>query len=237
MNRDEFIARLEILLADIPAEEREEALQYYRDYFEDAGPEKESEVVRDLESPERVAETIRGTAGEQSGEFTENGYRNPWEQQKQMPQGQKENEREQTSGYSYRWEEAETKKRGMSMGMKLLVILLILFFLIPVAGPILVAVLAVVLAVLVTVFVFFGALFLFGIAVAVCGIIVVAAGIWTLFGSLSGGMLLCGIGLIALAVGIAASAVTGKLCLVMYPALFRFFVEICRKPFHRKAVS
>ena len=37
MNRIEFIAELEKLLQNISAEERNEAVQYYRDYFEDAG--------------------------------------------------------------------------------------------------------------------------------------------------------------------------------------------------------
>ncbi len=59
MNRNEFMRRLEILLSDISKEERDEALQYYRDYFEDAGAEHEAEVIRELESPEKVAETIK----------------------------------------------------------------------------------------------------------------------------------------------------------------------------------
>ena len=37
MNREEFMAKLKALLGDIPADEREEALQYYEDYFDDAG--------------------------------------------------------------------------------------------------------------------------------------------------------------------------------------------------------
>ena len=41
MNRSEFMAGLRKLLVSIPEDEREEALQYYEDYFEDAGPENE----------------------------------------------------------------------------------------------------------------------------------------------------------------------------------------------------
>ena len=40
MNREEFLRQLERLLSDIPEGERWEALEYYRNYFEDAGPEK-----------------------------------------------------------------------------------------------------------------------------------------------------------------------------------------------------
>lgn len=55
MNREEFMAKLKALLGDIPADEREEALQYYEDYFDDAGADNEAEVIRELESPQRVA--------------------------------------------------------------------------------------------------------------------------------------------------------------------------------------
>ena len=43
MNREEFLSQLERLLYDIPAQEREEALEYYNGYFDDAGNEKEAE--------------------------------------------------------------------------------------------------------------------------------------------------------------------------------------------------
>ena len=48
MNRKEYMERLEQLLLVLPEEEREEALQYYNDYFDDAGVENEDRVIRDL---------------------------------------------------------------------------------------------------------------------------------------------------------------------------------------------
>ena len=82
MNRAEFMRRLEELLQDIPADEREEAVQYYQDYFDDAGPECESEIIRELESPEKVAAMIKadinGFLGD-SGEYTEAGYRDSFD--------------------------------------------------------------------------------------------------------------------------------------------------------------
>jgi len=41
MNRDEFMKELEYLLSDIPEEEKEDALNYYRDYLEEAGEQEE----------------------------------------------------------------------------------------------------------------------------------------------------------------------------------------------------
>jgi hypothetical protein len=59
MNRNEFMSQLDRLLQDLPIGERAEAMQYYSDYFSDAGVENEQEVMDTLGSPEKVAETIR----------------------------------------------------------------------------------------------------------------------------------------------------------------------------------
>lgn len=59
MNRKDFMGRLEELLMDIPTEERVEAMAFYHSYFEDAGEENEERVIRELESPEKVAASIK----------------------------------------------------------------------------------------------------------------------------------------------------------------------------------
>ena len=58
MNRAQFMEQLARLLSDISDAEREEALDYYESYFDDAGAEKESEVIRELGSPGKVAAII-----------------------------------------------------------------------------------------------------------------------------------------------------------------------------------
>ena len=59
MNRVEFLAELEQRLSGIPEEERQAAIQYYADYLADAGEENEAEAIRELGSPEKVAESIK----------------------------------------------------------------------------------------------------------------------------------------------------------------------------------
>ena len=63
MRKDEYLSRLESLLSDISADEREDAMSYYRDYFEDAGPEREDELSEELGSPEKVAAQIKRDLG------------------------------------------------------------------------------------------------------------------------------------------------------------------------------
>lgn len=59
MNRIDFMKQLESLLQNVSPTEREEALQYYNDYFDDAGAENEKEVIEALGNPARVAENIK----------------------------------------------------------------------------------------------------------------------------------------------------------------------------------
>ena len=48
MNRAEFMAALEAQLRDITTEERDEALKFYNEYLDEAGPENEAAVLAEL---------------------------------------------------------------------------------------------------------------------------------------------------------------------------------------------
>ena len=48
MTGEAFMRELEYLLQDVQDEEKDEALQYYRDYFDEAGPENEEQVILSL---------------------------------------------------------------------------------------------------------------------------------------------------------------------------------------------
>jgi uncharacterized membrane protein len=80
MNKNEFMRELEGLLLDISFEERQEALSYYENYFEDAGIEREQIIISELGSPAKVAAIIKADLGVSSNEarnrgyFTEKGY-------------------------------------------------------------------------------------------------------------------------------------------------------------------
>lgn len=84
MDRAEFMRRLTALLGDVPLAEREEAIQYYNDYFDDAGEENEQGVIASLGSPEDIARSIKAGLldGGSAGEFTESGFRGYEEQRR-----------------------------------------------------------------------------------------------------------------------------------------------------------
>lgn len=56
MTRQEYLSELKLLLRSLPVEEQEEALEYYRGYFDDAG--NDEEVMKEFGSPEELAQSI-----------------------------------------------------------------------------------------------------------------------------------------------------------------------------------
>lgn len=60
-----FLLRAE-LTGFLPQEELEDILRYYTEYFEEAGPERERDVMMELGSPQRLAEKILGRPGEEA---------------------------------------------------------------------------------------------------------------------------------------------------------------------------
>lgn len=161
MNRIEFMNRLEQLLWSLPAEERSDALKYYNDYFDDAGPEREQEVIRELISPEHVAKTILEgmNQGKNSG-WNDNQYQNEkyW------------NEQRTDGGYSY---DTSKAPQGMKFKMPVWGWILILVTL-PVTLPVILGIFSTIIGLFFAVFgvvigfftggigLFFGAVALFG---------------------------------------------------------------------------
>ena len=60
MTRAEYLAELESHLITLPREERDMAVSFYKEYFDEAGPEKEQEVIDELGKPYNLAKSIIG---------------------------------------------------------------------------------------------------------------------------------------------------------------------------------
>lgn len=72
MTKNEFIAALRAKLSMLSEDEREDAVQFYEEYFDEAGPENEQAVIQELGSPDAVAEKI--LSGE--GKVVQRGWQN-----------------------------------------------------------------------------------------------------------------------------------------------------------------
>ena len=58
MNRTEYMNALEKRLRILPGDSYREAMAYFKEYFDEAGPEREQQAIEDLGSPENAAEQI-----------------------------------------------------------------------------------------------------------------------------------------------------------------------------------
>lgn len=217
MSREEFMKELRALLTDLTEEEREEALQYYEDYFEDAGADKEAEIIRELGSPAQLAEVIKeglkGTA-EEMGEYRETGYHDTRYEAVQPP--------------------ARKKNYWTSTPLKIALIVLIVIIGIPTVIPAAGAVLGVIFGIFAAVIGVLLALAFGGIALVIAGLVLIGAGITQIFHSAIAACLLAGAGFLLIAIGAIFTAFVWWLAWKIVPPVIRRVVDFCRGFFRRK---
>lgn len=217
---------LERLLRDLPANEREEAIQYYNDYFDDAGEENEARIIEELGSPEQVARTIRDGMSETNAEYTEHGYE---DSRFRNPQEVSAEYREINEGKS-------TSKRNTPNIWKFLCIVLLCLLLCPIIIPVGVAVLAVILSVIIGIIgIGIGAVAA-GIALPIAGIVIIGYGIYKLFLIPTVGIALGGIGCLVLAVGILLCLLVVWIFSKLLPTCIRGVVSLIRYPLRKAGI-
>jgi len=236
MRKEEFLERLEQLLSDVSEEEREEAMAFYRSYFEDAGYANEAGIIAELVSPENVAETIKRDLGmvtvtEQSGDYQKEAA---YGQEKAYQNAGYDNASEQNNPYgnynnSYNTQ-AESDKKSDWIRILLIVIAVLTFptwfgILMGLAGTIIGLVAALVSVTL--------AMFIVGAVFVGLGIAMLA-GLATAVVSIPVGLAFVGTGLLVLALALllllACVAVFGK----FFPWLFKGIGNLCQKVFVKK---
>lgn len=229
MNRVEFMAELERLLADLPEDERQAAVQYYADYFADAGAENEAEVIRELESPEKTAESIKADYYGRTFDASRFEHKDYMEKYGQQASGQ------QTSGQQSAGPagaSVEGKKPWTSRGLKILLIVLIAI----VVWPVSLGLICAVLGILAAVVCLFAGLVIAAVCVMIAGGVTAVTGLLMSVAYPPAALMTTGIGLLLFVLGLIATVGTVKLCMIVYPAMLRGFVELCRRPIHGKAV-
>lgn len=246
MNKDEFLRQLEVLLSGISQEERTEALAFYRSYFEDAGEANEAKILEELESPQKVADSIIKDLGVQTGEAGSSGAQGAaqgspagasWNPAAQgaaqgSPAGAGWNPATQgaAQGAAQNAAYVAQEKDGMpGWAIALLVI----------TSPVWLVILLVILSVLLGV-----VAALFGIAIAVvavmgalliCGVVLFGAGIGTAFaGNPAIGIGLMGGGLIVLAFGVLAVVLVVWIFGGFLPWALKGIWKLCKKPFNKR---
>ncbi|MEG0378184.1 MAG: DUF1700 domain-containing protein, partial [Eubacterium sp.] len=75
MNREKFLSILSRKLKKISFEDRQDILDYYNEYFDDAGIENEQQVIEELGAPAKLAVKLRGDLALKSLENKDKGKR------------------------------------------------------------------------------------------------------------------------------------------------------------------
>lgn len=226
MSRAEFMEKLKKLLADIPEAEREEALTYYEDYFDDAGEEKEEEVIASLGSPEKVASTIREGLKDpnaEAGEFTEKGFQGYETEEKAEIIGGQPKSRQKSSD----------RMKGLGTGGLVLILILAIFAL-PILGPVLIGIVCVLFGVMAAIVAIIFAMFIVGVALLIAGAAVFASAVGTLFVTPPVAVLLFGAALLLLGIGILLAMAGIWIVYKLLPPMIRGLVSLLQKPFARK---
>lgn len=212
MNREEFLRQLEQLLRDIPESERREAMEYYQNYFEDAGPEREAEIIGELGSPYEVAESIKRDL------FGENYAANDFIKKK-APQ--------EEDGQAYR------NKVTRNILIAVIVVLTFPFWIgiVAAAFGILVAAVACIFAFAVAFVAVVGAFFLMGFVMAGIGIFKILTGFPAV------GLVVLAIGMLMLAASILGLLAVVWLGVTLVPWMVRGVVKVCRKLFQKRGAA
>ena len=208
MNRREFMTQLERLLSDIPEKDRKEALEFYENYFDDAGVENEGAVMSELGTPEKVAVEIKTglDSDREYGEYTDTGYRDP--------------RFDTRNDIRKRDEKRNSKEQSKQRRLLLFLVIGILTF--PVWGALLGAAGALILGIGGTLFgIIIGSL-VSSLGFLIGGAALIAAGIAQMASSAGLGIAVLGAGLIGIAFGIAAALIFVWLTFKAIPALIRW---------------
>lgn len=228
MNRIEFMSRLGEMLQDISAEEKQEAIQFYNDYFDDAGLENEMHVITELGSPEKVAATIKvdlSGQNEKSSEYSETGYTDTRFEEKETPANRNANS-------------SQEKTPKTNNALKIILIIAIIVIGGPIVLPVAFGILAAILGIAVAIITVFISLIIAAICIMIAGIIVFCVGLTQIIGALPVAVLLAGVGMLLFALGMAGTVLMIKATVITFSAMIRGIVWICRKPFeNRRAVA
>lgn len=230
MTRIDFMNQLESLLQNISPAEREEALQYYNNYFDDAGEENEQNVIEALGNPAKVAENIkRDLYGDGYGEAA---FQKSIPNDKALVEYKPQNQNDVTVENEIL---AETKSGKLPTWLVVLIIVLCIF-----AAPFIVGIASGILGALVGIITgWFGLIFGVGaaaIALIIVMLVLAIVGIISMFSDVLVGVAMLGAGLICGGLGLLFLMLTVALAGIATPAVCRGCVSLCRKIFGKKKV-
>lgn len=224
MNRNTFMKQLESLLQNVSEAERREALEYYENYFDDAGTENEQDVLDALGDPAIIADNIRRDLFGSGNATYQNDFQSGTANSRAVV--------EYGQPFTGTVPVQEEKSSLPGWAIALIIVALVLTF------PLWIGVVAAVFGTLFGLVVSWFALILaFGIVTAVLiavMAILVIVGIMCIPVSPLSGVALIGGGFVCGAIGILFLMLTVAMAGIVTPAAFRGIVALCKLIFGKK---
>ncbi len=213
MNRKEFLKQLEELLSDIPEMERRDAVNYYQNYFEDAGPEKEQQIIEELGSPQKVAASIKKDLFGENYQAYER--MNQAKQQEAFERQQKENR----------------TLRNILIAVAVVLTCPIWIGLLGGLFGIIVGAIACIFGLSIAAVAIVGAFLIAGVVMTVIGIIKMFAGFPAV------GLIIIAIGMLMLALGMLGLTAIVWIVGRVLPWTIRAIVRLCKRPFQKRGAA
>lgn len=209
MTRNEYMEQLKKYLKRLPKEDYENAVEYFSEYFDEAGEENEQQVMKELGDPKEAARELLLNLLEESVENENTGETSQVKKERALP---------------------EKKKRSPGK-------IILLAFLVICASPVSIALLIAGLAVLAAVVVVIAAV-IFSLAVTsittiACGIVIVGNGATLITQSLSATCMVAGGGLLMAGAGLLIGVLTVYICKWCATGIGRLVNRVVRKKVSR----
>lgn len=207
MTKEEYLRKLKELLNDIDEIDRNEAIDYYTNYFDDAGLENEQKVIETLGSPEKLSFIIKDSLNNQFEENIEIGN-----------EGIINDKYEEKNEIQY----IEEKKK-MDRRDKMIFLMLILVLCVPLSS--ILGSLFGIAGFIFSVILFFFGFWILTFALFVLGALSIAFGVLSLFKFLGGGLIFIGLGFILIAFGELVGKIASWFFKQFLPRIFKLLKD------------
>ena len=214
MTRNEYMEQLKRYLRRLPKEDYENAVEYFSEYFDEAGPENEQQMMKDLGDPKEAAREVLLNLLEES---VENGS------------AEEASRTETVKTFS---EKALPEKKKRSPG-KIILLAFLVICASPVSIALLIAGLAVLAAVVLVIAAVIFSLAVTSIATIAGGIMVVGFGATLVMRSLAAACMMVGGGFLLAGAGILFGVLTVYICKWCAIGIGRLVNRLVRKKVSR----
>ena len=214
MTRNEYMEQLKRYLRRLPKEDYENAVEYFSEYFDEAGPENEQQMMKDLGDPKEAAREVLLNLLEES---VENGS------------AEEASRTETVKTFS---EKALPEKKKRSPG-KIILLAFLVICASPVSIALLIAGLAVLAAVVLVIAAVIFSLAVTSIATIAGGIMVVGFGATLVMRSLAAACMMVGGGFLLAGAGILFGVLTVYICKWCATGIGRLVNRFVRKKVQR----